>query len=213
MKEKIIIIGGGGHAKVIISILSKTNNFEIIGYTELEDKGQILNVPYLGVDVVLSRFKSEGVSKVALGVGQIKSTVIRKKLVTFAKNLGFSFPVIISPDSIVNQEVRIGEGTVVMDGAIVNSGSIIGDYSIINTKASVDHDCRIGSFTHIAPGVTLSGDVSVGDEVLLGTASSVIQGIHIPDRSIVAAGSSVQKPIKETGIYRGVPARLIRKLS
>lgn len=212
MKERIIIIGGGGHAKAIISILRKINVFEIIGYTEIEDKGAIFNIPYLGRDGVLAEFNSNGITKAALGVGQIKSSELRKKLVKFAKSLGYSFPSIISPSSIVNEEVQVGEGSIVMDGAIVNSGSIIGNYSIINTKASVDHDCRIGSFTHIAPGVTLSGDVSVGDEVLLGTASNVIQGIHIPDRSIIAAGSSVQKPIKEAGVYRGVPARIVKKL-
>ena len=53
MKEKIILISGGGHAKVIISIIKKMNDFRIIGYTDPDNHGDILGVKYLGGDDLL----------------------------------------------------------------------------------------------------------------------------------------------------------------
>ncbi len=210
--EKIVVIGGGGHAKVIISILKKNGRFDIAGFTDITEKPKILCIPYLGKDDSLYSLYKNGVENCVIGIGQIKTSVIRKEIHEKVKMIGFELPAIISPQAIVNEEVAIGEGTVVMDGVVINSGTRIGECSIINTKASIDHDCRIGNFTHIAPGVTLSGEVEIGDDVLIGTGSSVIQGIKIANGCLISAGSSVQSSITERGIYRGIPAKLIKNL-
>ena len=210
MKEKIVIIGGGGHAKVIISIIKKLNDFDIVGYTELTNKNEILSIPYLGNDNILTDFYKKGISNAVLGLGQIKPSSHRRRLIASICKIGYSFPPVISPNSVINEEVNIGRGTVIMDGVIVNSGVNIGEFSIINTKASIDHDCNIGSFTHIAPGVTLSGEVKIGNDVLIGTGANIIQGISIIENSLISAGSSVQKDINKPGIYRGVPAEFVR---
>lgn len=212
MKEKIVVIGGGGHAKVIISILKKLNNYEIVGYTDIESKGDILGIEYLGKDDKLNSLFSEGIINAVIGLGQIKSSALRRKIVDFCNSIDFNLPAIISPNAIINEDVRIGKGTVVMDGVTINSGSTIGECSIVNTNASIDHDCKIGDFTHIAPGVTLSGKVNVGNDVLIGTGSNIIQQINIPDKTIISAGSTVLQSINKKGIYRGNPVSLIKEI-
>jgi sugar O-acyltransferase (sialic acid O-acetyltransferase NeuD family) len=210
-KEKIIVIGGGGHAKVIISILKKLGKYEIIGFTDIEVKKPILGISFLGSDEALSGYCNKGIKQAVIGLGQIKSSEFRKKAVKKISDIGFEFPAIISPDSIINEDVCIGQGTVIMDRVTINSGTRVGSFSIINTNASIDHDCVIGNYTHIAPGAILSGEVKIGNDVLIGTGTSIIQSIEIPDSCIISAGSSVQKTIFEQGIYRGVPAEFIRK--
>lgn len=210
MKDKIIVIGGGGHAKVIISILKKLNKYEIVGYTDFQNKGEILGISYLGNDDMLNSLYNKGIKNAVIGLGQIKSAAFRRKLVALCKDIGFKLPAIISQNAIINEEVSIGNGTVVMDGVTINSSSSIGEYSIVNTSASIDHDCSIGDFTHIAPGVTLSGEVKIGNDVLIGTGANVIQQINIPDNTIISAGSSVFQSISKKGIYRGNPSRLIK---
>lgn len=212
MKEKIVVIGGGGHAKVIISILKKLNNYEIVGYTDLENKGEILGFSYLGNDDKLNSIFKDGVNNAVIGLGQIKSAALRRILVDISKSIGFHLPAIVSPNAIINEEVSIANGTVVMDGVTINSGSSIGECSIVNTNASIDHDCSIGDFTHIAPGVTLSGEVKVGNDVLIGTGANVINQINITDSTIISAGSTVLKSINKKGIYRGNPASLIKEI-
>jgi UDP-perosamine 4-acetyltransferase len=211
MKDKIVVIGGGGHAKVIISILKKLNHYDIVGYTDPENKGEILGILYLGNDDRLNSLFSDGVINAVIGLGQIKSAALRRKVVDMCKSIGFNLPGIISPDAIINEDVRIGNGTVVMDGVTINSGSTIGECSILNTNASIDHDCVIGDFTHIAPGVTLSGEVVIRDEVLVGTGANIIQQIQITNKTIISAGSTVKSNIFTSGIYNGNPALLIKE--
>jgi len=206
-KEKIVVVGGGGHAKVIITILKKITTFEIAGYTDNVNKNKLLDVEYLGTDEILDKLFISGVSNAVIGIGQLKSSAIRINIIRKLKEIGFKFPPIVSTTAIINADVKIGDGTVIMDGVVINTGARIGKFSIINTKASIDHDCIIGDNTHIAPGVTLSGDVIIGNEVLIGTGASVIQGRKIVDHVIVAAGSSVMGYLLEKGTYIGIPAR------
>lgn len=210
--ERIIVVGGGGHAKVVISLLKKMNKFIIIGYTDKFNKGGLLGIEYLGNDEELARYFKEGVTNIAIGIGQIKSSVLRREIVNYAKKIGFNFPSIISTTAIINEDVEIGYGTVIMDGVIINSGTRLGDFSIINTNSSIDHDCILGNYVHIAPGVTLSGEVKIGDNVLIGTGANSIQSISINDDCIIAAGSSVQTNIERKGIYRGIPAKFVSEL-
>jgi len=207
----IVVIGGGGHAKVIISIIKKIKDFRIIGYTDLADRGDILGVEYLGSDELLRQVIRDHPSVTAVvGVGMLKNSDAhkRKQLFDLADSLGLNLPPIISPDAIINEDVEISDGTVVMDGVVINSGTVIGEGVILNTNCSVDHDCKVGSFTHVAPGATLSGGVTVGKNVLVGTGAVVIQHKEIVDNVLISAGSTVVKDILKTGTYFGSPARL-----
>jgi len=196
-------------ARVVISIIQKTNKYEIVGYVDQKDKGLILGVPYLGNDDdFVESFKSN-IEAVVLGVGQIKTPKLRKAIVNKYKGAGFKFSTIISPDSIVNKEVQIGNGTVVMDGVVINTETEIGKYSIINTNSTIEHDCKIGDYVHIAPGVTMSGEVKIDNNCLIGVGSTIIQGISIISNVVLGAGSIVHKDVTESGVYVGNPLRKI----
>jgi sugar O-acyltransferase (sialic acid O-acetyltransferase NeuD family) len=208
MMKDIVIIGGGGHAKVIASVLKRHPLWNPIGYLDVVNKGYLLELPYLGMDETLPRImKDQEVFNAVIGIGQIQNTEDRKKIVRNIESIGISLPAIVSSRALVNEEVKIGDGTVIMDGVIIQPGARIGNYSIINTGATVDHDCHIGNFVHIAPGVNLSGDVKIADSVLVGVSTCVVQNVSISKDVIIAAGSVVVKSILESGTYAGVPAR------
>lgn len=206
-----VVIGGGDHAKVIISILKKSDDLRIIGYTDVEDRGDILGIMYLGNDDVLREVKrNHPATSAVIGLGMLKNSDAekRKQLFDLANSLGFKLPPIISSDAIINEDVEIGDGTVVMDGVVVNSGSLIGEGVILNTNCSVDHDCRIGNFTHVAPGATLSGGVAVGENVLVGAGATVTEYKSIAANVLIGSGSVVIQDCAEAGTYVGNPARL-----
>jgi sugar O-acyltransferase (sialic acid O-acetyltransferase NeuD family) len=208
--SKIVIVGGGGHAKVIIGVLKKNKDWSILGFTDSEDKGPILGARYLGNDDVLRDvIREEKECCAVIGVGYVRINDTREKLMEHTRGLGFAFPAIISQDSIVNEDVSFGEGTVVFDGALVNVGTSVGRCSIINTHSTVDHDCVIGNFAHVCPGAHLSGGVVVGNKVIIGTGASVVQYVNICDNCLIGAGTVVIKDIKEPGVYAGNPARLL----
>jgi sugar O-acyltransferase (sialic acid O-acetyltransferase NeuD family) len=210
MSGRLIVLGGGGHAKVLISLIRKLG-LEVIGYTDLADRGTILSAPFLGSDRALAdlvgRYPDSGA---AMGLGKIDVSSARTRLLGAAKSQGLSFPVLVSPQAIVNEEVQLGEGTAIFDGAVVNSGSRIGGLCIVNTSSTVEHDCRLGQNTHIAPGAVVSGGVIIGDDCMIGAGSVVLQEIKVCSGCLVGAGSVVTRDLLEPGVYAGVPARRIR---
>lgn len=209
--NKIVVIGGGGHAKTIISILKKIKIYDIVGYTDATNKKDILGVKYIGDDRVLKKTKSEYKYCYAIiGIGSTSLSDIDKriKIQNMLESFGYEQPVIISPGSIINENVKLGKGTVVFDGVIINSGSKIGEYSVIESNSLVDHDCDIGDNVHISPGVTLCGGVFVGSKSFIGAGATVIQYKSISDKCMVGAGSVVVNDCLKPGKYFGVPAKL-----
>ena len=210
MKD-IVIIGGGGHAKVVCSILKDISEWKIIGYTDDEDKGPLNGVPWIGSDQKLANlFGTVNLNHIAMGVGTTGSFSGRARIFETLKKLHFQFPPIVSPHAIVDCTAKIGDGTVVMGGVVIQSDVVVGDYGIINTGATVDHDCTIGRHVHIAPGVNISGDVTIGDNVFLGIGSAIIQEINICPNIVLGAGAVVTSDITTPGLYFGIPAKLIR---
>lgn len=205
--NRIVIIGGGGHARVLVCVLSKLG-FSILGYTDQCDGGTMLGVRYLGNDSILRGLRSaRGSCSAVIGVGKIDISRTRERLHSEMVALGFEFPAIVSPDAVVNEGTDLGPGTVVFDGAVVNTGTIAGSQCILNTNCTVDHDCRLGINVHIAPGSVLSGGVTIGDHCMIGAGSTLIQGVTVCAGCLVGAGSTVVSDIRLPGTYVGSPAR------
>jgi sugar O-acyltransferase (sialic acid O-acetyltransferase NeuD family) len=212
--DAIVVIGGGGHAKVVISILHKLKYYHILGYTDLKDHGSLAGVPYLGSDgelaaLAVARKKLNAV----LALGQVGLGGRRYELWTRLMRLdlpALSFPLIVSPHAVVNEAVAGGEGAVVMDGAVVNSGAAIGRGAIVNTNSTIEHDVVLEDWVHVAPGATISGGASVGPFSMIGAGATVIEGIKIAEGCMVGAGATVVHDLTEPGIYVGTPARRIK---
>ncbi len=209
--DVIVIIGGGGHAKVVISILRKLERYQILGYTDLKDNGPLAGLPYLGSDheLALLSVKPKKLNAV-LAVGQIGLGKQRYELWTRLQTPALLFPLIVSPDAIINDEVSAGEGAVVMDGAVVNSGATLGRGAIVNTNSTIEHDAVLADWVHVAPGATICGGVTVGRFSMIGAGATVIEGIKIAAGCIVGAGATVVHHLTEQGVYVGSPARHIK---
>ena len=206
----IVVIGGGGHARVLLSILQKIPETNPLGYTALHDAGPLLGVPYLGTDEILAGLIGRIEHCAALiGLGNVHGGTVRARLREFVERLGYVLPAVVSPDAVVCKNVTIGSGTVIMDGAVVNVGTVVGECSVLNTNCTVDHDCVIGDYVHIAPGATLSGGVHVGNNTLVGVGATVIQSITISNNCLIGAGATVVSNLDEPGTYIGIPARRI----
>jgi len=210
-RTEIVVLGGGGHAKVLISILKKSHTYAVLGYTDPTPRGDILGVPYLGADDALSMLRRQRSScAAAIGIGTVRLSLLRTERRQFLEALGFTLPPIVAPAATVNEDVEVGFASVVFDGAVVNSGSRIGQGVILNTHCTVEHDCTIEDDVHVAPGVTLSGGVQVGARSIVGAGATVIQAVAICADCFIGAGATVVAPISQPGVYVGTPARRLR---
>ncbi len=209
MSLPVLIIGAGGHARVLIEALAKSGT-AMLGCVAKEAPacGSLL-IPFLGDDEALY---SHAPSSVVLvnGIGSIARPDLRRDIFLRFKQKGYRFGVVAHPAAILPSEVVLGEGAQVMAGVILQPGCRIGDNVIVNTGAVVDHDCRIGAHAHIAPGAVLSGDVTVGEGAHVGTGARVIQGVEIGAGAVVGAGAAVVRDVPPGAKVAGVPARPLR---
>lgn len=194
--NRLIIIGAGGHGKVVADIAAK------IGYTDIcfaddHAKGQCLGFPILGGTAHLEAW-NDGATDFVIGIG---NNAVRKKI---AEEYDINWVRLVHPSAQIGLQASIGRGTVVMAGAVINACAGVGEHCIINTRAVVEHDDRIGNYVHLSPGVTLSGTVTVGECTWLGTGTSVINNVDICANVTVGVGSVVIRSIQKEGIYYGL---------
>src|ERR1700723_2753393 len=203
----VIVVGGGGHAKVLVSTLLLQHR-SVLGFVELKPTPPPLpGIVHLGDDAAVFLHPSDQVLLVN-GVGSIDSTVSRRAVYEKFREKRYIFATVIHPSAIVAPEVQIEDGVQIMAGAVVQPGSHLGANVIINTGTRVDHDCAIDAHAHIAPGVTLSGNVHIGEGAHIGTGASIIQGINVGVGSIVGAGAVVIGDVPAGITVFGVPAQL-----
>jgi sugar O-acyltransferase (sialic acid O-acetyltransferase NeuD family) len=210
MSQPVIVLGGGGHAKVLIHTLQLLS-IKILGVCapSREKVRTELSSYWIGDDEVINNYPIDSIWLVN-GLGTIGCTKNRRDLFQKFKELGYHFASVIHPSAIIADDVTLAEGVQIMAGSVIQPGSKIGSNTIINTKTSVDHDCVIGNHTHLAPGVTICGEVHIGDEVHIGTGANVIQGIKIGSNCLVGAGSLIIKNIRDGLKVAGVPAKEMR---
>lgn len=211
--KPIIVIGGGGHAKVLVEALMK-EKAEMIGITDCNVKLEhhhILGISIIGNDEMVFNYHPDQIDLVN-GIGSIstKSLAKRKEIYDYFKEKGYTFAKVLHPSAVIAEDVKLAEGVQVMAGAVIQSGTLIGENVIVNTRASLDHDCVVNEHTHIAPGVTISGGVHIEKEVHLGTGANVIQNIYIGEKSLIGAGALVTKNIPAFSKAMGVPVRIER---
>lgn len=208
--EEIIIIGGGGHAKVVIEAVKRSSFFKPAGIIDsLLPKGTVIEgISVLGNDDHLLKVYKEGVRNVFVAIGSVGDVSVRKKFANILSEIGFNFPCVIDKSAFVASSVKLGRGVFVAAGAVIQPAAVIGDFAIINSCASIDHDCKIGKFVHISPGSVLSGNVEVGDGTHIGTGSSVIEKRKIGSNCIIGAGSVVVNDISNNCKAFGNPCKI-----
>ena len=206
----VVVVGAGGHARVVADILRLTN-YTVSGFLdEINtdrwghefDGSRILG----GLDQ-LATLRASGVSRAFIAVGDCRA---RLRLAEVAERAGFELPTLHHPKSVVASSVTIGTGSLIVAGAIVNPGARLGAQVIVNTAASVDHDCNIEHGVHVCPGARLAGGVFVGRGAWIGIGAIVRDGLRIGAGATIGAGSVVLEDVPANVVAYGVPAKVMR---
>jgi UDP-perosamine 4-acetyltransferase len=206
ISSPVLIIGAGGHAKVIIELFRAAGNFEIVGLIDLDSNGYpVLGIPVIGTDRDLVRFRRQGISRAFVGIG---NNVRRVKLNHHLHQIGFDMLNAVSPAAVVSVSSTLGRGIAIMAGAVINAETRIDDSTIVNTNSCIDHDCRIAEGAHIAPGCSIAGNVRIGRLACIGAGTTIIPGISVGENALVGAGSCVTRDVPDFARAWGVPARI-----
>jgi len=209
MKEKVLVLGTGGHCQSVLDALSSQNIYEPYLIDNCSEKVKY-GLPVLGGDACLESLFKDGYRYAFVAVGSVGNPGLRVKLIIMLKNIGFEIPNIIDKSATIANNAQLGNGVFVGKGVIINSYCNIGSNCIINTGCIVEHGCEIGEFVHIAPGVTLCGKVIIGNNTHVGAGSTVIQDISIGENTLIGAGSVVTKNMGSGLLAYGNPCRVIK---
>jgi sugar O-acyltransferase (sialic acid O-acetyltransferase NeuD family) len=211
-KTNVAILGGSGHGTVIADALARSDSLRLLGFIDsrLVPGDDVSGHRVLGrVEDIPTLVHSHELDGLIIGVGD---NWIRARLVETARTLapGILFPNVFHPSAVVSRSTSWGEGNVVLAGAIVNCGATAGDFCILNTSCSVDHDCRLGDYVSVAPQACVGGNVRIGDYAVVCLGARVIHQIHIGAHTVIGAGSTVLRDVPSHVTAYGTPARVVR---
>ena len=205
LKDDLVLIGAGGHARSCIDVIEQEGKFRIaglFGVTEEVDS-RVLNYDVIGTDAELdelaARFKYALIT-----LGQIASPEDRIRLFNLSVNAGFALPTIIAPSAYVSPYATIGAGTIVMHGAIINADAAVGRNCIINSRALIEHGSQVADHCHVSTGAILNGNTSIGIGSFIGSGATIKEGVLVGSRSLVGMGLSLWHDLSENSVFLGM---------
>lgn len=209
---KIVMIGQGGHSKVVRDIILSNNEYEIVGYLDdrYEDIVIVDNIYFGPISTAHEMINYFNQIKFVIAIGDNK---VRKSIVEKLRLSDNYHATLIHKTAVVSPSAKIGNGTVVMPNVVINADTQIGNHAIINTGSVVEHDNIVGNFVHISPHVTLTGSVIIEEGVHIGAAATMIPSVTVREWSIIGAGSVVINDIPPNCTAVGIPAKVINKVS
>ena len=197
-REKLVILGGGGHSKMCIDILNITDEYEVVGVLDsLRDKGEIVSgVEVIGNNSSLEILFKKGIRRAINGVGSVLKPDVRKSLYEKLRQIGYKIPNLIHPSAVVEPSVILGEGNQIMMGACVGSDVRIVDNVIVNSGSIISHDSLLNSHSHIAPGAILAGGVTVGELSVVGMGAIIYMNVNVAAKCTIKNGEAIFKDVE-----------------
>lgn len=210
--ERIVVIGGGGHASVVIDAIEKGACHQIVGISDtLRKKGElVMGYPVLGNQDILPRLHSEGLfSAVVVAIGD---NYARFKVVTSIETMlpKVNFPVVIHPTAVIANTAQVQSGTVILANAVVNPRCVIGKGCVLNTGSILEHDGVLDDFGSLAPRAVTGGGVCIGQFSAIGIGATVLESRSIGKHTVIGAGAVVTQDFEDYLLAYGVPAKAIK---
>ena len=210
--HNIVVIGSSGHARVVIDAVEREARFHIAGVIDtFKPVGHIcLGYQVLGDELrlpdIIRNYDIYG-GAVAIGDNWLRHKVVDRIRAVVPD---FRFVTVTHPSAQIAGSARVAAGTVVLPGAIVAANAEIGEFCIVSTKASLDHDGVMGTYSSFAPAVTAGGEVTIKPFAAVLLGANIIHSISVGEHSVVGAGSLVLRDVPDRVVAYGLPARVIR---
>jgi len=211
---KCVIVGAGGHGRVVLDILIRAGQHEILGFVdsnpELAGRRVDGRRVFGGMDVLPRLRDEQGVAAAVVAIGD---NGVRREFADQVESYGLRLANAIHPSANLARNVTLGSNVVIAAGALVCAHGHVGDSVILNTGCIVDHESMIGPGAHICPGARLAGRVKVDSGAFVGIGATVIQNVRIGYDAVVGAGAVVIRDVAPMSTVVGVPAYEIKDLS
>ena len=220
MTDIYAVYGSGGYAREVmpllrdyVNLISQDNNNEFLFIDDFVVKEEVVNGnSVLSFDNLIEKFNGTNI-KCCIAIADRK---VREKLTQKCIDNAIQMISVKSLNSVVMDEVSIGEGSVLSPFVTVTSNVSIGKSFHANIYSYVAHDCVIGDFVTFAPAVKCNGNVHIKDGVYVGTGAIIHPGtkenpIIIGENSKVGVGAVVTKNVPDNVTVIGNPAQVLTR--
>lgn len=208
---KTLIVGAGGHGKVVLDILRAGGTYSPVGFVDADPRlagTTVGGLPVFGAIHLLNKLKQQHrIGGAIIGIGDNRA---RCGYVKTLADHGLQLINAIHPTASISGSAKLGRNVVVAAQAVVSTETVVANLAIINTGAIVDHECEIGEAAHICPGANLAGRVRIGCRTFVGLGANIIQCLSIGEGATIGAGAVVLSDVPAGATAVGVPARIIK---
>jgi sugar O-acyltransferase (sialic acid O-acetyltransferase NeuD family) len=211
--NKILIIGCGEHSKIVIENIEQQNKYKIVGLVGFDKKDlkkKIFNYPVLCLYENISIFlkKKKDIKFYFIGIGVAKNNMkIREKIINEMNKL-LKTVNIIHPLSIVSKYAKIGKGNLFEAYSKLSCDCTIGNYCVIESFSSINHDQIIEDNVFIATNVSCAGK-KIGRNTIIADGVTVGFKKAIGSNCLITDGVTVTKNIQSNKICYGNPIKII----
>lgn len=214
IKNKLLLVGGGGHCKSVLDTLLEQNTYTDIAIADdnIEPQTRVMGVPVIGNCDDLHQYFLSGFEQAFITIGSIGNPQLRVDIFTRLVDMGFHIPNIFDKTSTVSGFASLGRGIFAGKNSVINAAAQVGDGAIINTSVIVEHDCFVGAFAHISSGTVLCGNVHIGERTHIGANSVIKQGLMIGADAMIGMGSVVSLNLPEKIVAFGNPCKIVRSV-
>jgi sugar O-acyltransferase (sialic acid O-acetyltransferase NeuD family) len=207
---QVVIIGAGGHGKVVLDIIRAEGRYEPVGFIDADTRltgTRVGGLPVIGPMNVLPKLRQQKVAHAIVAIGDNRT---RLRYADAVEGEGIELINAIHPSAFVSTTALLGRNVVVCPNASVITEARVRHAAIINTGAIVEHECDIGEAVHVAPGACVAGRARVGAFAFIGIGAQIIQCLAVGDGATVGAGSVVLEDVPDGATVVGVPARVVK---
>lgn len=202
--ERVLILGGGGGASLVLDIISRDKSKVAIGILDNNPAllgKSLMGVPILGGFELAESISKEGHFDVVIST-IVRSTLERAEIYKKFSSFGMRFTNIIDPDVRIGLDVNLGEGNLIVYGSYIATGVRLGDNNFLAAGTYIEHHSVVGNHCTFGPRTSLSGAVKVGNQVKFGTQVAVEPQIEIGDFATIASGIVLTSHVAPSSVIK-----------
>ena len=198
-RPPLVIWGAGGHA-VSVAGVALAAGWDVLAFVDPARVGETcLSRPVLA-SLPVSRPLAV---TVAIGDNAARERVA---LTLASQHPDLAWPALVHPAAVVAEGALLDEGVVIMPGAVIGPLARAGRWSLINTRAVLEHESELGQAASLAPGAITGGRVRIGARSAVCLGSVVREKRVIGEDAVLGAASYLHHDQPACTLAWGTPA-------